>query len=86
MIHFIYHFIIEECVNVELNNMNYLQGSEERLLKAVCKENVLEMNDPGKNRASYIEDHTRKYREKSLHGQFVTGTEETRDPNSLGTA
>ena len=51
MIHFIYHFIIEECVNVELNNMNYLQGSEERLLKAVCKENVLEMNDPGKDRA-----------------------------------
>ena len=86
MTHFIYHFIIEECVNVELNNMNYLQGSEERLLKGVCKENILQEKDPGKDRASYIEDHTRKYREKSLHGQFIRGTEKTRDSNSLGTA
>ena len=74
---------IEECVNVEVNNMkNYLQESEERLLKAVCKENVLQEKDPGKDRASYIEDHTRKYREKPLHGQFIRGTEETRDPKS----
>ena len=66
--------------------MNYLQGSEERLLKVVCKENVLQEKDPGKDRASYIEDHTQKYHEKSLHGQFIRGTEETRNPNSLGTA
>ena len=63
---------IEECVNVEVNNLSkYIQDSQERMLKAVDKEKIIKEKDPGKDNISYSEEHAQRYREKPLHGLFV---------------
>ena len=63
---------IEECVNVELNSLNkYLDGSQERMLKAVCREKVFKQQDSDMEKAMYLDERTRKCHEKPLRGHFV---------------
>ena len=70
---------IEECVNVEVNNLNkYIQDSQERMLKAVDKEKRKKEKDPGKDTILYSEEHVQRYCEKPLHRQSVTGAEQIR--------
>lgn len=56
---------IEQYVNVEINSLNkYLVGSQERMLKAVCREKVIKGNDSGMDKASYLDERARKYQGK----------------------
>ena len=74
---------IEESVNVEVNMLNeYIAGSQERTLKAVNKENILKEVESGKDKTSYLEEHAKRYHEKSFHGQFVRSTDQIRDQKS----
>ena len=55
----------EQYVNVEINSLNkYLEGSQERMLKAVCREKVIKGNDSGMDKASYLDERVRKYQGK----------------------
>ena len=48
---------IEECVNVTVHMLNvYILGSQERMLKAVNKENVLKEAEPDKDKTGYLKN------------------------------
>ena len=71
---------IEECVNVTVHMLNvYITGSQERMLKAVNKENVLKEAERDKDKTGYLKEHAKTNLEKSPHGQFIRSTDQIRD-------
>ena len=72
----------EDCVNIEVGSLfRYMGESKERLLRFVSDENILE---EGPTKIEVSEDRMSKYKNKALHGQFETATEQVRDPESWG--
>ena len=60
---------VEDCVNIEFGSLHkYVGGSSERLLTATKDENIW--------------SRLNSYKDKSLHGQFVRGTEIVRPSHS----
>ncbi|XP_068738999.1 uncharacterized protein [Montipora capricornis] len=73
---------VEDCVNIEVGSLfRYIGESKERLLRFVSDENILE---EGPTKIEVSEDRMSKYKNKALHGQFETATEQVRDPESWG--
>ena len=70
----------EECVNIEVGSLfKYIGESKERLLRFVSDENLLE---EGPTKIEVSEERMSKYKNKALHEQFETATEQVRDPES----
>ena len=73
---------VEDCVNIEVGSpFRYIGESKERLLRFVSDENILE---EGPTKIEVSEDRMSKYKNKALHGQYETATEQARDPESWG--
>ena len=71
---------IEDCVDMEMGNLKeYLENSEESMLKEVVEEGIV---GSGRTKKDVLEKRGRNYKEKALHGQFYRKTEEDRDESS----
>ena len=67
-------------MNIEGGSLfRYIRGSKERLLRFVSEENILE---EGPTKIEVSEERMAKYKNKVLHGQFETATEQVRDPET----
>ena len=68
---------VEDCVNIEVESLRqYVQQSDEKLLKEVNDESMLEK---GKTKNDIREEKLENYKQKTLHGKFYTNTQEGRD-------
>ena len=68
---------IEDCIEMETHNMKeYLEKSEENMLKEVLEEGIV---GQGQSKTDVLQLRETKYREKALHGQFLRKTSEDRD-------
>ena len=66
-------------MNIEVGSLfKYVVTSSERLLQAVTDEKIL---DEGVTKQSIRAEGLTRYRNKALHGQFLKGTEELRNPD-----
>ena len=71
---------IEDCVNIEAGSLyRYVKAIKEKLLIAVKNEDIL---DEGEEKERIRQERLNSYRGKTLHGQFVRGTENIRDSES----
>ena len=74
---------IEECVNVEVNMLNeYITGVSGTNVEGCQQGKRLKEAELGKDKTSYLKQHVKRYREKSLHGQFIWNTDQIRDQKS----
>ena len=68
---------VEDCVNIEVGSLcRYVETSKEKLLIAIKNENVL---DEGEEKEGIIQERLNSYRGKTVHEQFVRGTENISD-------
>ena len=71
---------IEDCIEMETHNMKeYLEKSEENMLKEVLEEGIV---GQGQSKTEVLQLRETKYREKALHGQFLRKTDEDRDDST----
>ncbi len=71
---------VEDCIAVEIQSLiKYLEKSEEPMLKAVVREQVLKEQRPNAACDNIQRDKWEKYKNKELHGKFIRDTEEERD-------
>ena len=69
-----------DCVNIEVGSLSrYVGAIKETLLIAVKNENIL---DEGEEKELISQEMLNSYKGKTLHGQFVRGTENIRDSDS----
>ena len=68
---------VQDCISIEVESLRkYVQQSNERLLKVVNSEEMLEK---GKTKNDVRKERLEKYKSKTLHGKFITNTQEGRD-------
>ena len=69
---------IEDCVDMEISNLKeYLEKSEESMLKEVVEEGIV---GSGRTKKDVLEKRGTSYKEKALHGQFYRKTEDPEGP------
>ena len=74
---------IEECVIIETKSLvNYIKGSNEKVLNAVLFEGILNKNYVGMDKSRIGEERHQRYLAKPLHGQLFSSTEKDRDDKS----